>query len=208
MCAIHILLQDEIVPPLLDAAECMLGDFCKLLPELYGVESCTANAHLLSHLLKYVHLWGPLWTHSAFGFETKNDHLKRYIHGQGNVIPQLMFNVNVSHTLQLVHYKLAQYESEQTMTLNASNGLAPRSNMTQIEHMYIIGRCHVEPPTSEQRAALGDEGSIAYFYKLYKNGVVYHAAGRFSTGIRGKQDSTVCVTACTAGTASEMDYSI
>lgn len=34
--------------------------------------SCTANAHLLSHLSKYVRLWGPLWSHSAFGFESKN----------------------------------------------------------------------------------------------------------------------------------------
>lgn len=191
VCAMHILLQDEIVPSLLDAAEGMLDDFCKLLPELYGVDSCTANAHLLSHLSKYVRLWGPLWTHSAFGFENKNGHLKRHIHGRGNVVPQLMFNVDVSHTLQLVHYKLAQCESEKTMNfLNASSGLAPRSNSTQIgEHLYIVGRCHVKSPTSEQCAALGVEGSIACFYKLYKNGVLYHAEG---TGVCGKRDSTVC----------------
>ena len=126
----------------------MPDDFCKLLPELYSVDSCTANAHLRLHLPKYVHLWGPLWSHSAFGFENKNGHLKRHIrghiHGWGNVVPQLMFNINVSHTLQLVHYKLVQHESEQTMNfLNASGGLSPRSKMTQIgEHMYIIGRCH------------------------------------------------------------------
>ncbi len=57
--------------------------------------------------------------------------------------------------------------------LNASSGLAPRSNLTQIgEHLYIIGRCRIKSPTSEQRAALGAEGPIACFYKLYKNSVV------------------------------------
>ena len=95
VCAIHMLLQ-------IDAAESMLSDFCKLLPDLYGEDSCTANAHLLLHLSKYVR---PLWTHSAFGFESKNGHLKRFIHARGNVVPQLMFNVDVSHTLQLVHVK-------------------------------------------------------------------------------------------------------
>ena len=73
----------------------MLRDFCKLLPELYGKESCTANAHLLFHLTKYVRLWGPLWTHSPFGFENKNGHLKRFIHRRGNIVPQLLFNVDV-----------------------------------------------------------------------------------------------------------------
>ena len=47
-----------------------------MLPELYGEASCTANAHLLTHLTKYVQSWGPLWTHTAFGFESKNGHLK------------------------------------------------------------------------------------------------------------------------------------
>lgn len=67
-CAIHILLRDYI-----EAAENMLN---VLLPELYGETSCTSNAHLLLHLTKYVRLRGPLWTHSAFGFENKNCQFK------------------------------------------------------------------------------------------------------------------------------------
>ena len=182
VCAVHILLQDEITPSQVDAAESMLCDFCMLLPELYGEDSCTANAHLLLHLTKYVRLWGPLWTHSAFGFENKNGHLKRFIHSRGNVVSQLMFNVDVSYTLQLVHHKLAQYESNETMNfLNSSSQLAPRSNMAQIgEHTYIIGHCQVKLPTSEQSSALGTEEPIPCFSKLYKNGVVYHAASFFS----------------------------
>ena len=41
----------------------MLIDFNLLMPELYGESSCTHDVHLLSHLGKYVRLWGPLWTH-------------------------------------------------------------------------------------------------------------------------------------------------
>lgn len=71
VCAMHILLGDSISANQIDAAELMLMDFYKLLPELYGESSCTANGHLLSHLTKYVRLWGPLWTHSAFGYESR-----------------------------------------------------------------------------------------------------------------------------------------
>ena len=77
VCAIHILLSSSISWSQVDAAELMLKDLYDLLPELYGESSCTANSHLLSHLTKYVRLWGPLWTHSAFGFENKNGHLKQ-----------------------------------------------------------------------------------------------------------------------------------
>ena len=136
VCAVHMLLQDEITSSQINAAENMLCDFCRLLPEPYGEDSCTANAHLLLHLTKYVRLWGPLWTHSAFGFENKNGHLKRFFHGRGNTVPQLMFNVDVSQTLQLVHMKLMETESPETISfLDSSSKLAPQSNMTRIsEH--------------------------------------------------------------------------
>lgn len=77
--------------------------------------------------------------------------------------------------------------------LSTSSQIAPRSNMTQIgEHTYVIGHCQVKSLTTEQYAALEAEDPIACFYKLYKNGVMYHAASVFSTRIHGKRDSTVC----------------
>lgn len=191
VCSLHVLLQEHITPAQVDAAESMLQDFCQLLPELYGEESCTSNAHLLLHLPKYVRLWGPLWTHSAFGFESKNGILKRLIHSRGNVVPQLLFNIDVAYTLQLVHHKLAEHESDETMAfLNKSSKLAPRPNMAKIgEHAYIIGAFHVKTPTSEQSVALGSNVPIPCFYKLFLNGVAYHAATKTN---HGKRDSTLC----------------
>jgi len=66
--AMHILLGNSITPSFIDAAEQMLFDFCLLIPELYGETACSHNVHLLTYLAKYVHLWGPLWTHSTFRF--------------------------------------------------------------------------------------------------------------------------------------------
>ena len=69
--SMHILLGDSISPSFIDAAEHMFYDFCLLIPELYGETTCTHNTHLLTYLAKYVRIWGPLWTHSTFGFESK-----------------------------------------------------------------------------------------------------------------------------------------
>lgn len=90
MCALHILLSDSIEPPQIDAAEQIILDFYKLLPELYGDGSCTHNAHLLCHLTKFVRLWGPLWTHSTFDFENKHGHLKHLFHGKHHIVKQLL----------------------------------------------------------------------------------------------------------------------
>ena len=67
----------------------MLADFCSLLPELYDEKISTHNVHLLTHLTKYVKLWGPLWTHSVFGHENKNGCLKRLFHGKNQIQQQL-----------------------------------------------------------------------------------------------------------------------
>lgn len=114
VCAMHTLLQDQLTPAEIDAAEQMLHDFYVLLPELYGNRCCTANAHL-SHLSKYVRLWGPLWTHSSFGYENKNGHIKNFIHNHSDIVQQLLFNVDVNVTLQLLYPLLAANEGEDTM---------------------------------------------------------------------------------------------
>ena len=104
------------------------------------------------------------------------------------MVPQLLFNVDVSYTLQLVHHELAKHESKETINfLNSSSRLAPRSNMIDIgEHTYVhfIGHCEVKLLASEQC-------TVACFSKLYKNGV-YHATSLYPNGNHGKRDSTVC----------------
>ena len=108
VCSMHLLLSDAISPVLIDAAEQMLADFYLLIQELYGDSACTHNVHLLVHLPKYVRLWGPLWTHSTFGFESKNGHLKKYFHGRNAIHQQLIFNSDAFVTLQFLQSQIVQ----------------------------------------------------------------------------------------------------
>ena len=111
----YLLLQQELSCNEVYAAEEMLQDFCALLPELYGEMNCIINAYLILHLTHYVHLWGPLRTHSAFGFENKNGIVKNLSHSKYQVLHQIIFNVEVDQTLQLVHHKVAQGEDDMTI---------------------------------------------------------------------------------------------
>ena len=175
VCALHVLLKESNCNSQIDAAEAMLSDFVTLLPELYGEMSCTANSHMLTHLPKYVRLWGPLWTHSAFGFESKNGHLKHLYHSRADIVDQLVFNIDVQQTLQLLHPELQQKASTETLDfLSAMNGNTPRRGMKFIEnHTYSVGRVIQKHLTVAEYRAIGIVGAssqVPVFLTSYLKG--------------------------------------
>lgn len=88
--SIHILLGTTITTEDLNMCQEMLTAFHKLIPQLYPETLLTANFHMLVHLSDCVKDWGPLWGYSTFGFENLNGYLRKYAHGTGNVLPQLV----------------------------------------------------------------------------------------------------------------------
>ena len=189
----HILLGTSITLAQVDAAEQMLKDFCALLPELYGESSCTANSHLLSHLPKYVHLWGPLWTHSAFAFESKNGSLKHLFHGNADIVHQLLFNIDVMYTIQQMHTKLLAHDSQQTVSyIEQLSHLTPRSNMLPIgSHIYILGKCKPMVPTPMMSEAIGNTSEVQIFERILKDGIVYYS-NSYTSMKTMKRDNTYC----------------
>ena len=116
----------------------MLQDFYGLILELYGESCCTHNMHLMNHLCKYVQLWGPLWTHFLFGIENKNGQLKHLFHGKDIIFKQIIHNININLTLQLIKQCLP--ESDATQSIDKVSHAALRNNMTLIEeHCYAVG---------------------------------------------------------------------
>ena len=195
VCAMHMLLSDKISNSQVEAAEQMLIDFCSFLPELYDDTICTHNAHLITHLTKYVKLFGPLWTHSTFGSENKNGCLKTLFHGKHQIHQQLLFSVDVRITLQLLHPSLSIHEDDSTMRfIDHVTNAVPRSNMTFIsDHMYMVGPCKATILTDEQSQAFHCRTNSVHdtFSKLYKNGIMYASALRSRDDLL--RNNTVCI---------------
>ena len=189
VCTLHI---DSSEQCQLDAAERMIIDFHKLLPELYGESSCTHNAHLLCHLPKFVWLWGPLWSHSTFDFESKHNQLKHLFHGKNHIIHQLLFNLDIRFTLQQLYPDLLKTENDSTIAyLSKIKFRAPTCNMNCIElHTYVVGISRGMRLTAEQSRAL-HLPSARVFSRLYKNGILYYASDHYK-GWMGKRNDTVC----------------
>lgn len=99
--AMHLLLNDTILPADIDLAHNLLDLFYSLTNQLYPIQICTMNFHLLIHLAKFVRSWGPLWCYSCFGFESMNGHLRRNCHGTRLVLTQLIHNVRMTQMLPM-----------------------------------------------------------------------------------------------------------
>ena len=181
----HMLLSDKISDSQVEAAEQMLIDFCSLLPELYDDTICTHNAHLITHLTKYVKLFGPLWTHSAFGSENKNGCLRTLFH---QIHQHLLFNIDVRITL---HPTLTMHKGDATMRfIDHVTNAVPRSNMTLIcDHTYMVGPC--KATTLSQAFHCHANSVCDTFSKLFKKGIMYASVSRSRDGLL--RNDTVCI---------------
>ena len=83
-----------------------------MLPELYGINSCTLNAHCLTHLTSFVLVGG---LQSLFGFESTNGHLVSMVNSKRKLAEQLFFSIDVAHTIGMLSDKLAQIEKNDTI---------------------------------------------------------------------------------------------
>ena len=157
----------------------MLSDFCELIPELYGESYCTHNAHICLHLCKFVRLWGPLWTHSLFGYESKNGNIKHLFHGNNDIHHQILHNIDVSITMQLIRHNLST--------------LSNTRNMSQLgDHCYIVGSTAKTILTEKQKYAIdtNQEYNIV-FYRLHKAGVTYYSTS-YVNDQNFKRENTIC----------------
>ncbi len=153
--SIHTLLSNSIDVQILAKVQTSIRTFYDLIPQLYGKRLCTANMHSLIHLVKFVTLWGPLWTHSTFCFENANGLLKRHIHGTRNILLQAVFMM-----------KLKQYFSLQSSGCHSNNSTKLAANM------FVVGKICKTKLTDINAETLGLSVSLV-FGRVKLNGILY-----------------------------------
>lgn len=67
----------------------MLEILMTVVYTILGSTHCGINVHLLLHVPFYVKCFGPLWTHSAFGFEGQMHNFLKCSHATHGVEKQV-----------------------------------------------------------------------------------------------------------------------
>ena len=179
-----------------NAAEEMLLDFYKLFPEFYGASKCTMNVHSLKHLPYFVQLWGPLWTHSAFSFESMNGALTTLVHSTRKTAEQLLFSLDIKHSLQELETILSEKESSDILNYIGCDSSHTRSNMTKLTNGYAIGKMKSVDLSSSDLQLICKlcpqiSKNVSMFEKIYFEGMVFHSMNYLNG--QGKRDNSVCL---------------
>lgn len=87
--SVYMLSKSEVNDNEIKLCQKMLNEFADKFEEYFGKSSVTMNIHLLRHSGFVVENCGPLWCHSAFGFESNMGVLTGYATSSFRVIDQI-----------------------------------------------------------------------------------------------------------------------
>ena len=105
VCSLHILLSDCAEEHHILQAQAYLEEFYNLLPTLYSTSLCTMNMHSLIHLVSFTKLWGPLWTHSAFSYESMNGSMTKQLQGTRTILQHVILRTKMKQYFDLKESK-------------------------------------------------------------------------------------------------------
>ncbi|XP_077511368.1 uncharacterized protein LOC144121829 [Amblyomma americanum] len=190
--AIFILLQEQLSSAAISYADRLLQRFVCRAAALYGERCMSFNVHQLTHLTQAARNFGPLWAHSAFGFESGNGHIVKLVTAANGVPDQILERAIMSQELHLV------------LSLNA---IPLRSQQLCSEFLhypnvskahYVQGACMFGVPKEvplllpAERAALelmlNNIPRVQEYFRFFYRGTVMHSQ-QYQRGT--KSDSSV-----------------
>lgn len=173
--AIFVLLREKVTIEDMRKAEEKLIEFVKAFEQLYGKENVTMNLHLLLHIVETVRYSGPLWSQSAFSFESSNGELIRSNNAKLNILQSMSWKYSIKPTVTvnddytiddgiLLRGKFIFEFSHTEKSLLESSGLSDPNDISTFKILKIRSR---------KFSSMADKqlNTIDFFIELY-NGTI------------------------------------
>lgn len=163
---------------MINVAKVFLKQYVRDFEQLYGIEFCSINVHVLLHLADCVHELGPLWTYTCFPFENLNGLILQSVHGTRYVDTQ----ITQFHWQYLCASKKIQALPESTIK---SFCLRKKNKQLKIcdkidDHSLVVGS-YVNHINDQDLIIQGFRAcnimyeKIQIFHRLLKDGLLYVA---------------------------------
>ena len=137
--ALYILLQSEIGIDELDQADPLIHEFVTETQHLYSKVAMSYNVHILLHLAKSVLNWGPLFAHSAFGFESGNCELLKVIHAAKGVHYQVCRHINLHYSYNILKKRIFANASSDVQHFCTQLGTSMLENTMKLSNSRYFG---------------------------------------------------------------------
>lgn len=109
--SVHIILRTDLDYGQLNRANELLYKFLSETEELYSLAAMTYNVHQCLHVIKSIIDRGPIWAHSAFGFESANHSTILAIKSGQGVLMQIIRYLNIKGYVDILTKKLQKEQS-------------------------------------------------------------------------------------------------
>ncbi len=177
MSAVFRLLKENITFEDINKADEMLFEFVARFQMLYGETSMTFNVHLLTHLAKSVKLWGPLWAHSAFVFESGNGGLLKLFHGTKCVALQIVNKFLLHRAIPFFTKRYAVSEQVKEFCVELTSTSRVKS-VTKCQDTTVLDTGRVTQTTHEQKRAFDSAqkhapDEVVVHKRMVHKGLVY-----------------------------------
>lgn len=99
--AVYLLLKEKVSYEDIESAQRRLNEFVDSFEDLYGSSNVTLNLHLLRHMPMAVKNLGPLWSQSAYGFETNNGVVLKSNTSKQNILHEIGWNYVTKRSINI-----------------------------------------------------------------------------------------------------------
>jgi len=174
--AIKLLSSDVITDFMIQVAQDLLRRFVREFQDMYGIQFCSINIHVLLHLGNCVKKLGPLWAYTCYEYEDLNGQLLKLIHGTRHIDTQLANSQN--QFIKMIRIL------ELLQNINIKNFCMRKKKQVRIiqqiyPHCYSVGKYKIQPITDIIRNAF-DNSEITYdnftiyqYFRLLYNNKLY-----------------------------------
>lgn len=166
--SIYELSRHRISSQNIEKAQQQLNKFVDEFEILYGKSNVTINLHLMRHLATCVRTLGPLWVHSAFGFEANNGVISKSITSKKDILHQLSWKYAMKNTLKPMKPSDNHLISEKKVTIldNTEKDLISQSGMNLSSSYLTIYRSVVARGIKFSSLQSKEKQTIDYFIRV------------------------------------------
>ncbi|XP_033126933.1 uncharacterized protein LOC117124703 isoform X2 [Anneissia japonica] len=175
---VHVLLRKSVSKEEVNVADNLLFQFVSRMQLLYESSAMTFNVHSLTHLATSVKMWGPLWSHSCFPFESANGKIKTLLKGNRGIMQQAMYKFLLIRTLPTFP---KVYMVSNRIKVFCDNTYYPRKCHPSeiIGQVQLYGSGNITHLSDMEQEALRANGylvgnEVLVYKRLNKGGLFYH----------------------------------
>lgn len=196
VAGVFLLLKDTITQSELAESTKLLTEFVVGVQFLYGNSEMTYNVHQLLHMPKSVLLFGPLWAHSCFTFETNMGRLLKLVTSSNGVSLQIATRL-LLHTSFSALKALASEHALSLLEMSNrqdSDKLIPLGKPEVVEEAFVSEHVQLQSCETVEFKRVKINGSTVCSEKYYRQLRTDNTAIMLRDGTYAKIQRIFCCT--------------